>query len=780
MILIIVESPAKCKKIEGFLGKNYKCVASFGHFREFTNGLKSIDSNYNAEYKVSHNKKKYVNIMRAAIKKSNEVILATDDDREGEAIAWHICKLFNLPIKTTKRIIFHEITKIAILDAMDNPTVLDMNEVRAQQARQILDLIVGFTVSPILWKYISKNSEKGLSAGRCQTPALNLVYENDLLCKNAKGEVVYETKGSFTFLNINYKLNRNFVEKVVVEDFLEKTKEHKHILSLDTKKRVKKSSPNPFTTSTLQQKASNVHNFSPKTTMRLAQKLYENGYITYMRTDNARYSSEFVENTTNYILQKWNKKYIGSDLNKITINSETDSRKNDINNANVKDNLAQEAHEAIRPTDIMKEFVENPQIGDLEKKLYKLIWSNSIESCMSSSIYDILMSSVTAPLNLKYKNSCEKNIFPGWEIVKGVVKDDTIYEYVNSLEESKLIVYREIRSEINIKKLKSHYTEAKLVQMLEKNGIGRPSTFSSLVSKIVERDYVRKMDVIGSTIDCENLVLKDEEVTEENVTKSFGDEKNKLVVQPVGIVVVEFLNKYFDNIFNYNYTKNMEMNLDKISKGAYKLKKLCGECKKSIETSIKNISTGGTENGDKCKNNNSGENKMSEKGIRIDSTHKWIVGKYGPVIICEEGGKVTFKKVKTDIDMERLKRGDYELKDILLGVSTKTLGQINNENVVLHNGKFGIYFSYKGKNTSLKNTDKKLEEITIKDVENALLRAPTNSTILKKIGEFASVRQGKFGPYVYYKTDEMNKPLFISLKKKAWKDIDMNWVLDNV
>jgi len=212
MILIIVESPAKCKKIESYLGNNYKCLASYGHIREFANGLKSIDfnNNYKSTYKISTNKQKYVKILRAAIKKSREVILATDDDREGEAIAWHICKVFNLPVKTTKRIIFHEITKKAILKAVNNPTTIDMKKVQAQQARQILDLIVGFTTSPILWKYISRKAEKGLSAGRCQTPALRLVYENEQQCKEAKGENVYETIGNFSHKNIDYKLNHFF------------------------------------------------------------------------------------------------------------------------------------------------------------------------------------------------------------------------------------------------------------------------------------------------------------------------------------------------------------------------------------------------------------------------------------------------------------------------------------------------------------------------------------------------------------------------------------------
>ena len=790
MILIIVESPAKCKKIEGFLGNSYKCIASFGHFREFTNGLKSIDfnNNYKADYKVSHNKKKYVNIMRAAIKKASEVILATDDDREGEAIAWHICKLFNLPISTTKRIIFHEITKKAILQAVNNPTTLNMDEVKAQQARQVLDLIVGFTVSPILWKYISRNTEKGLSAGRCQTPALNLVYENDLECKKAKGETVYETKGTFTHMNILYKLNKSFIEKETVVDFLEKSKDFKYELKVGEKKRVKKSQPKPFITSTLQQKASNTYNFSPKTTMRLAQTLYENGYITYMRTDNAKYSLDFIESAKNYIHRTWNIKYIGKKLDKISLNKdekdeEKDEERNEERNEEKakksdKQNLAQEAHEAIRPTDILKETVQNPKIGDMEKKLYYLIWTNSLESCMAASIYDVIPSYIEAPdslkhKNIRYKNSCEKNVFPGWEIVKGMEKNDDVFEFINSLKESKKVGYREIKSEITIKKLKTHYTEARLVQLLEKKGIGRPSTFSSLVSKIMERLYVKKMNIVGKKMDCENFILK-KEIKEEKIQKSFGDEKNKLVIQPVGIIVIEFLNKYFDNLFNYDYTKNMEGNLDKISAGKFKLKKLCDECRKEIDLSIKNIS----------KKEKSPKNKSKmKKGIKIDEKHRWIIGKFGPVILCEEGEKITFKKVKPNIDIEKLKKGEYKIEDIIQknDNNSKTLGQIEGEEIIIKSGKFGLYFSFKGKNKSLKYIDKKIQDITLEDVNKIIKKNVVNkSNILKEISNIASVRQGKYGPYVFYKTEKMTKPKFISIKKKAWKDIDMEWVLDNI
>ena len=778
MILIIVESPAKCKKIEGFLGNNYKCLASYGHIREFSNGLKSIDSNYKVLYKISQNKQKYVKILRAAIKKSTEVILATDDDREGEAIAWHICKVFNLPIKTTKRIIFHEITKKAILKAVNNPTRIDMDKVNAQQTRQILDLVVGFTASPILWKHISRNSKKGLSAGRCQTPALNLVYENEQQCKMAKGEELYETFGTFTRFNIIYKLNKNFKNKENVIEFLEKSKEFKHVLNITGKKRVKKSPPKPFTTSTLQQKASNNLNFSPKNTMKLAQTLYENGFITYMRTDNPKYSKDFIETAVNLISSNWNQKYVGKHLEKITIQSDDNKDENDNeNNENDnKDDLAQEAHEAIRPTKLEYREINHPKIGKYEQKLYKLIWENSVESCMSPSMYEVIDSAVTAPDDYIYKNSTQKNIFPGWEIVKGIEKDETIYEYLYAIkDESKEISYNDITSDVAIKKLKSHYTEARIVQLLEKKGIGRPSTFSSLVSKIIDRGYVEKKNIKGIQIDCENFILNKMDINIKKIKKSFGDEKNKLVITPVGIVVIEFLMNHFDNLFNYEYTKNMENNLDKISKGNLRLKKICNDCKKQLSSSISRIDSGKT-------TDVSNNKKRTKKGIKIDENHEWIIGKYGPVIKCQIDGKTIFKKVKQNLDMEKLKNGEYTLSEIIYveNKQNNNLGKIDDKDVILKKGKFGLYISYDNKNISLKRLNKPESKITIDDVKDIIKNNSSSKTVLKTINEAASIRQGKWGPYVFYKTNEMKKPRFIPIKNIAWKDIGLDWVYDNL
>ena len=329
MKLVIVESPAKCKKIESYLGSGYKCIASFGHIRQIANGLKSIDTknNYDVVFKTIGSKGKYIKSLREWIKKSKEVILATDDDREGEAIAWHICKTFNLPVLSTKRIIFHEITKPAIKTAINNPTVINMNTVNAQLARQVLDLLVGYTISPILWKHISRNTKGSLSAGRCQTPALRLVYEQQKLINSSPGKKVYETTGIFTNKNLSFVLNYNYNSENEMEKFLEESVNFEHKYSVTKPKVVKK-----ILLFHLQQahyskkQVMNIISL-PKQTMRLAQTLYENGLITYMRTDSIKYSKEFVKTAKKYIKSQYGNDYVTKNLEKLINNGENKKRK---------------------------------------------------------------------------------------------------------------------------------------------------------------------------------------------------------------------------------------------------------------------------------------------------------------------------------------------------------------------------------------------------------------------------------------------------------------------
>jgi len=760
MILVIVESPAKCKKIESYLGPGYKCIASFGHIREIANGLKSIDvkNNYDVIFKTIPSKGKYIKSLREAIKKSKEVILATDDDREGEAIAWHICKTFKLSVSSTKRIIFHEITKPAIQAAVANPTRINMDTVNAQLARQVLDLLVGFTISPILWKHISRNTKGSLSAGRCQTPALRLVYEQQKLINESPGRKVYDTTGIFTKKNISFTLNNNHDDEDKMAEFLEESANFEHKYSVSKPRVTTKNPPIPFTTSALQQKASNEFNFSPKQTMRLAQTLYENGHITYMRTDSKKYSKEFVNTAKKYIKKEYGEDYVSNNLTKLVNNEGGEKKKK-----KKKDNNAQEAHEAIRPTKInINTLTVAGKITAREVKLYNLIWRNTVESCMSAAKYYSITAKITAPENHLYKYSSEQVIFPGWKIVEGYEQDNKEYTYLLSVKTDKILNYKQIYSKVTLKDLKKNYTEAKLVQMLEKKGIGRPSTFSSLISKIQDRGYVKKQNVEGKKVSCVDFKLVGEELDEIETTRVFGNEKNKLIIQPVGIMVYEFLGKHFDNLFNYDYTKNMEDDLDKISKGEKIWHHLCDECNIQIKSSATEI-------------------KESRETYKIDEHHIYMIGRYGPVIKYEKDGKTSFKNVKKNLDMEKLKNGGYTLKEVIdtakKSGGKKCLGEFKGNEVYIMTGKFGNYINCNGKNSSISHIKKDMNDITLTDVLDVLNGKKTqNSNVLKVITEEISVRKGKYGPYVFYKTNKMKKPKFISMKGVKIENVTLDWV----
>jgi len=757
--LVIVESNAKCKKIETYLGKGYKVVASFGHIRGITDGLKSIDvkNNFTPKYNLLPTKKKYINNLRKAIKSSSEVILATDDDREGEAIAWHICKTFNLPI-TTKRIKFREITKPAIKKAIENPGIINMNTFRAQQSRQILDLLVGFKLSPILWKHISRNSKSGLSAGRCQTPALRLIYDREMEIKNSKGEKCYDTTGIFKIgkFEYEYKLNYNHKTEEKMEEFLCESVEHDHILNVMPEKETKKMPPKPFTTSLLQQKSSNELHISPKQTMRLAQTLYENGWITYMRTDCNKYSKEFIKNAEGYIKDKYGNDYTTSKhLNQHMLNKTKSNDKN-----------TQEAHEAIRPTDInrcINNCKEEGKIGNREIRLYKLIWNNTVESLMVEAKYTSISSTITTPEKHLYRNTQEQVVFPGWKIVRGYEKENP--HYINLYYTLPNVNYEKITSKVSVKNLKSHYTEAKLVQLLEEKGIGRPSTFSSLIDKIQERKYVLKQDVKGKKINCVDFELIKDELDEIENVREFGNEKNKLVIQQLGMMVLEFLLTHFSNIFEYDYTKNMEDDLDLIENGKMLWHSLCNSCNIEIDTLSKKI-------------------KGERKSYKIDENHTYMIGKYGPVIKCEIGDKTTWKKIKSDIDLDKLKQGKYKLEDIVdttKMTNNRNLGKYKDKEVILKKGKFGNYINYDGKNKSIKHITKDYNSIEIDDIKDVLDgKKSANPNVIRVLSDEISIRKGKYGPYVMYKNNTMKKPKFIKIKGIEHEDIDLDWVYENM
>lgn len=736
--LIIVESPAKCKKIESFLDNKYKCIASFGHVRELKDGLKCIDIDNNFKPKFSLcSRNKNISKIISLVRESSDVYLATDDDREGEAIAWHICIICKLPVKSTKRIIFHEITKTAIQRSLQNVTTINMNTVNSQLSRVVLDRLVGFMISPILWKNINRKS--GLSAGRCQTPALRLVYENQKQIDENPGEIVYNTTGYFTKKNIVFNLDKNFDSKDKMEEFLEESVNFDHVFSKKDIKQVSRKPPEPFTTSTLQQCASNVYHYSPKATMKYAQTLYENGLITYMRTDSKTYSKEFIESAKIFIGENYDENYIHTNIDILSTNKTSKSTKKK------KNDNAQEAHEAIRPTNInVKDIVDS--FSNQEKNLYYLIWKNSVQSCMSDAKVNVLECVISAPFETKYKHSEEQIVFLGWKILDKQNKE-TYFEYLKVLKSGN-IDYKKIKSVQTLKKTIQHFTEARLVQLLEKKGIGRPSTFSSLISKIQERNYVKKENVEGKKIKTVDFVLVEDTIEEQEVEKIVGQEKNKLVLQQLGKIVLEFLLNHYEQLFNYDFTSNMEQTLDTIMKGD----KIWHEPCKEYYDVIREI------------NSNMKEPEKNKKDAnKIDEHHTYIVGKYGPCIKCEKDGNTSFKKIKKglDVDLEKLAQGQYKLTDLIEENENKPFGTYKDLPIYIKTGKYGDYVSYNNKNYSIKTLkNRNLEEI-IKIINGD---TTAQSNVKRTLNNNLSIRTGKYGPYIYFKTNKMKKPKFLSLK----------------
>jgi len=757
--LVIVESPSKCKKIEEYLGPGYKCVASYGHLRELSS-LKNVDihNNFTPTYTIIDNaiKKKQIEILKKAIKVADDVILATDDDREGEAISWHLCELFKLDVNKTKRILFHEITETAIQNAIKNPRTINMNIVKAQQARQILDLLVGYRVSPILWNCIAypKGKEFALSAGRCQSPALQLIYDNEQNIKSAEQKKVYNTTGYFTNLNIAFELTPNGKHESEEEiiDFLggiaDLNKGDKLIYTYSQPVKVLKKAPEPFTTSRIQQVASNELHYSPKETMRVCQILYEGGYITYMRTDSNKYSCDFLETVKTYITCSYaqGEKYISENIDTLAtgyIEEEKETKK---------DNHAQEAHEAIRPTKIS--LNELPETMDSkERRMYKLIWENTLESCMSSASFHSITASISTFENMNFTYISELIYFPGWKIVaKKYSNENKEYHYLQQIKQNAKIHYKKICSKVSLKGLKQHYTEARLVQLLEERGIGRPSTFSSLVDKIQERGYVKKHDIKGKEIICKDFELENEEIFEIETKREFGNEKSKLVIQQLGIIVMEFLNNNFADLFNYDYTKTMEDELDKIANGEIIWNNLCNNCNIHINKLIDNLQS---------------ENKLE---IKIDDNNSYIIGKYGPVIKCMENknGKeeIKFIPVKKDIDLKLLEKGEYNVEEVIDEKkhtnSQFILGKFNDEDVILKKGKFGLYITWGKNSRNLKELgNRPIENITFDEVKKIL---EEGSNMVREIGSDYSIRKGPKGDYLFYKNARMKKPQFFDIK----------------
>jgi DNA topoisomerase-1 len=766
--LVIVESPSKCSSIEKYLGEDYQCIASCGHIKTIKS-LKSINSknNFETTYDVIETKKQQIEKMRKIINRYDKeyIYLATDDDKEGCAIAYHTAVEFDLPIETTKKITFNEITKNAITKAIQEPKTINMKTVKSQQARQILDMLIGYKISPVLWKHIYFSKTKCLSAGRCQTVSLRLVYENYLKMKENAKEKKYRTRGNFFKENILFDLNKDFDEKDEVRKFFEKSKTHIHTFNIGDRTEKTKSAPKPLNTSNLLQMANNVLKMSPKQTMAAAQKLYQMGHITYHRTENRKYSKEFLEKAKNYLIKKYNnERYVG--------------------NLEILENIEKiNPHEGIRVTciDNMElsggSGVENHHIN----ALYKMIWKNTIKSCMSDAKYVNYLITIDAPKNHKYTANLEIPIFLGWTILGGggggggdgdqentIENAENTLNYLKSLK-NKTANVNWLDADMVQRQKQQYYTESTLIKKLEELQIGRPSTYNLFIETIQEKEYVKKMDIEGVKEKCANIRLKDGEIKEIEIEKIFGNEKNKLIIQPLGILCIDFLLKNFSEIFDYDYTKQMEeeldliehLNDDMLDANWYKI---CEKTLDNIKSMIKKTAS------------------LKKETYKFDDSNELIFCKNGPMIKSKkENEEFEFLPINKDVklDLEKLRKGEYELDNILC-FKNSFLGTYQDTSLNIFVGQYGPYLKWGDNTKCLKDMDKPLNEITCEDaiifIENNGVGESKNESknekILRVLNDEMSVRKGKWGFYIFYKNKNMKTPKFVNLKKCPYKFFD--------
>ena len=730
--LVIVESPAKAKTIEGFLGKEYTVKSSYGHVRDLNKNTLSvnIDKDFEPEYEISEDKKALVAELKKRANEAETVWLASDEDREGESISWHLYEALNLKNKDTKRIVFHEITKTAILNAIQNPRDIDMDLVAAQQARRVLDRLVGYELSPLLWKKVKPS----LSAGRVQSVAVRLIVEREEEIKNFVQTSAYRITAQFSFIhngqeyNLSAEMPTRFDTEAEARAFVESCVKASYKVDSIEKKPASRYPAPPFTTSTLQQEAARKLGFSVANTMRLAQQLYESGKITYMRTDSVNLSSLALGMAKKEITENYGAEYVKT------------------RQYQTKTKGAQEAHEAIRPTYLDQHTIKGTSD---ERRLYELIWKRTIASQMA----DAQLERTNVNIGI---SSSDKSFQATGEVI---LFDGFLKVYMESYDddrsEDKMSVLPpiEVGAVLDLDKMEAQqrftrhplrYTEASLVKKMEELGIGRPSTYAPTISTIQKREYVTKGDIPGVTQQFNIITLKNNKITEKKGKENYGAEKGKLLPTDIGVLVNKFLLQYFESIIDYNFTANVEKEFDKISEGKRAWNKMIKDFYADFHKQI--VST--TENSGKF---------SGEKLLGVDpATGKNVyvkVGRFGPVAQIgdtESDEKPRFAGLRKDQSIETV-----TLEEVLkLFEFPRILGQYEDKEVSVSVGRFGPYVKHDNQFYSLAKTDNPatidieraielIGEKRQKDTENTLL-VFDNDPDLK-------VMNGRFGPYVSYK-----------------------------
>lgn len=764
MSLVIVESPAKCAKIQSYLGPGYTVKATMGHIRALEESLDAvgIDNNWTPKYAELSTKKDAIKALRAAAK-GNKVILATDDDREGEGIAWHVCFLLKLNPANTPRIVFHEITKPAITAAVAAPRLLDLNKANAQQARAMLDLLVGFTMSRVLWSRVAPK----LSAGRCQTPALRLVVERDAEVENHSATAFWRIQGQWTAVKA-VTVAAITLAATAIADYATKAEalavlEKVHTAPPSTVASVKVSvstsaPPKPLITSTLQQEASSCHGLNPKVTMHAAQKLYEAGHITYMRTDNAAISEEAANKIRAIVTTKYGPQFVGSAgqyvLGQTEVKTVKAMKTKKTEDTKPEAPEAQAAHEAIRPT---HPEVEMPDLDDSNQKtVYRLVWRRAFQSQMAPSLTDVRKATVVidADAGTQYAAEQTKVNFAGYRALDIVDPAKTAAEqtawdtWTPLLTTGASLLWTALQADEHFTKPKGRYTEASLIAELEKRGIGRPSTFASLVGTILDRDYVEKTNVEGATQTSQHYALAPRVWPPASKTESHkvGAEKNKMRSTPLGRSVTDFLNREYNDLFNYEFTAAMEGDLDDIAKGTKPWKSLLQTTwdtyKDRYNATISAPSTVAK----------SARERVLDGGIKVIQSRK------GPLFIKEvDGEKTKFASLPSGKTFDTA-----TLEDAVAAYTTVTntgelLGSHDGADIHKKKGPYGFYIAWKAikipakAEESLEATIERLTEKSKVDPATAYNRV---------VGEF-TIKRGPYGLYFYKQA--LKKANFVKL-----------------
>jgi DNA topoisomerase I len=726
--LVIVESPAKAKTIEKFLGKDFVVKSSYGHIRDLAKKEFGIDleNNYTPIYVVDDDKKKVISELKKDVKQAKCVWLASDEDREGEAIAWHLYEVLKLSEGNTRRIVFHEITKEAIVKAIQNPRKIDIDLVNAQQARRVLDRLVGFKISPILWKKVKPS----LSAGRVQSVAVRLLVDREREIMNFKSEAAYRVLATFEDKIgqslLKAELNTRFADGKQTTKFLEQCKTAQFTVANVVKKPSKRSPAPPFITSTLQQEASRKLGFSVSRTMLLAQRLYESGHITYMRTDSVNLSDTALNGSARVIKEMFGEKYLNTKQFK------------------TKAKGAQEAHEAIRPT-----YLENEQIsaGRDEERLYQLIWKRTVASQMTDASFE------KTTVTIDVSNAQEKFLAQGEVLIfDGFLKlyiestddekDESIKELLPPVKSGDQLTYREIEATQRFSNHPPRYTEASLVRKLEELGIGRPSTYAPTISTIQQRGYVVKEDRPGETRNYQVILLAEDKIKETKKSEITGAEKSKLFPKDIGMVVNDFLLENFGEILNYDFTANVEKEFDEIAAGQMNWTKMIDSFYKPFQKKVEDAE----------------QNKERQRGERVlgidPGSGKDVlvrIGRFGPMAQignAEDEEKPRFASLLANQLMETI-----TLEEALeLFKLPRTVGTYENKEMVAAIGRFGPYVRHDNQFYSLKkDVDDPLtvsEKRAIEIIEEK--RAAQKNKEIKVFEEDANLKilNGRWGPYI--------------------------------